>query len=407
MVTSKVFVGISQLVQPWTTQGASQAPLDICQDAALWLQHGKVAFAGPRVNLPQQARDHEQIDLGGRAVVPGFVDSHTHIVFAGERMDEMARRCRGETYEQIAQTGGGIAFSAAQLAEASEEELVAKARVRLSKMLRRGTTTCEIKTGYGLVLEQEQKHLAAIVALRRESAVDIVATLLLHVVPPSHRHQREAYVQAFCDELLPHAVQSGAVQFCDVFVEPTAFSNDEARAVAQKAQALGIGVKLHVDQLHDNGGAALAASVGAVSADHLEYTQESGCKALAEAGVVATILPGCRLFLGKGPWPQARALRNAGCEVAVATDCNPGSSHVHDLALCATLAATQCGLTLEEALWAITQGGAKALKLADRGTLAVGQRADFVVVDHADWRALLYSPGEAPIAQVVIQGAIA
>jgi imidazolonepropionase len=403
---SSLFTGISELVQPKLRAGADRAPLEVTRDAALLVRDGLVIAVGTRdaVETRREAAGAERHDLGGRAVVPGFVDAHTHVVFAGERIDEMARRARGETYEEIARAGGGIARSAALLAAASVDRLVDESLPRVRAMMARGTTTLEIKSGYGLVPAEEQKHLAAIGALAKRVPATVVSTVLAHGVPKDQRDQRRAYVQSFCDDVLPVGAQLGA-RFCDVFVEEGAFTPNEARTITARARGLGLAVRLHVDQLREGGGGALAAELGATSADHLEYTSAEGRAALARAGTIATVLPGCRFFLGKGPWPDARALRDSGCEVAVATDCNPGSAMVLDLALCATLAATQCGLSLEEALWGVTAGGALALALTDRGHLTSGERADFVVVDHADWRALLYRPGAAPIHRVVIGGA--
>ena len=224
------------------------------------------------------------------------------------------------------------------------------------------------------------------------------------MVPIHRRGNRQEYIDEFCREVLEPAAQQKRVQFCDVFVESGAYTPAECIYICEKAKELGLQIKLHVDQLHEAGGAALAAGLGALSADHLEMTSAEGRKALADAGTIATILPGCGLFLGGENWPNGRALRDAGCEVAVATDCNPGSSMVADLPLCATMAATQGGLSLEEAVWGITRGGAKALDLHDRGTLRIGERADFVVLGHKDWRSLLYNPAAAPIDSVFIAG---
>ena len=231
----------------------------------------------------------------------------------------------------------------------------------------------------------------------------IFGTALAHVVPPGCTNRRQ-YINEFCHQVIAQAARQKLASYCDVFVEDIAFSLAETRIFANAAREHGLGLKLHVDQLTDHGGAALAAELGALSADHLEMTREPGRMLLAKAHVVATILPGCALFLGKDPWPNGRALRDSGCEVAVATDCNPGSSMLVDLCSCAAMAATRCGLSLEEALWATTRGGAKALGLNDRGRLVQGERADFVVVDHHDWRALFYNLGDGPVHGTYIAG---
>ena len=249
-------------------------------------------------------------------------------------------------------------------------------------MLSRGTTTIEIKTGYGLEPALENTQLDVIDKLREKASSNtIFATALAHVIPIHRRDKRQEYIDEFCREVLEPAAHAKRVQFCDVFVESGAYTPDECRYICEKAKSLGLQIKLHVDQLHEGGGAALAAELGSLSADHLEMTSEDGRQALAQAGTMATILPGCGLFLGGENWPNGRALRDADCEVAVATDCNPGSSMVADLPLCATMAATQGGLSLEEALWGITRGGAKALGLNDRGTLRRGERAPRVRVE--------------------------
>ena len=401
-----LFVGISELVSPLPDETDTHEPIVLHEDAALLVKEGSIIASGPAsdVRCDDRAKGADTVDLGGRAVVPGLVDSHTHVVFAGERIDEMARRARGESYEEIAKAGGGIVSSMTTLANATEEELVALAHPRLEAMLACGVTTVEVKSGYGLIPQQELKQLRAIQRLGEQTPIDLLPTVLAHVIPPAQRDDRERFVRLFAKQVIARAAEEGFARYCDVFVESGAYDVDEARLLVAEARSCGLDIKLHVDQLRDGGGASLAAELNALSADHLEHTSQDGRRALAEAGVVATILPGCALYLGKGPWPDGRALRDAGCEVAVATDCNPGSAMISDLPLCATMAATRCGLTVEEALWGITRGGAKALGLEDRGSLRAGERADFVLIDHHDWRALLYRPANPPIAAVAIGG---
>lgn len=396
-----LYYGISELVLP-TAQQASATPVVVLQNAFMHVRHGNViAVGGGEDGLPQAA---QTFDLGGRAVLPGLVDSHTHIVFAGDRIDEMARRARGESYEDIARAGGGIANSVLQVCRASEDDLLAQTLPRLQRMLHSGTTTCEIKSGYGLRPADELKMLRVIHRLQAQTPIALRATVLAHIVPSAWRHDPHAYVTSFCQDIIEVAAAQHLANYVDVFVEENAFTPAQTRVLAATAQRCGLPLKLHVDQMRDGGGATLAAELGALSADHLEYTSAVGAKRLADAHVIATLLPGCGLFLGTGPWPQGRTLREAGCEVAVATDCNPGSSMIGDLFLCGAIAVTRCGLTMEEALWAITRGGAKALGLTDRGALAVGERADFVVLDHSDWRAAFYHIGQPPIFGVSIEG---
>ncbi len=408
MTTPILYRGISQLATPHPTQDADTSPLPLTHTAALLVADGKVIASGSEhdVNAHPEAPGAEVVDLGGRAVVPGLVDSHTHVVFAGQRMDEMAMRARGDTYESIAQQGGGIVNSVDALQDCPPEELVAQSQKRVEHMRRLGVTTLEIKSGYGLSPELEAKQLDAIQALANSQPITIVGTVLAHVIPRNMRDQREAYIQRFRDTVLPDAVTRPVVRYCDVFVESGAFTPEEATQIAETAAGLGLKLKLHVDQLHDGEGATLAATLGALSADHLEKTNPAGARALAEAGVIATVLPGCGLFLGGDNWPDARALRDAGCSVAIATDCNPGSSMVQDLPLCGTLGATQCGLSLEEALWGITRGGALALGMTDRGTLGEGERADFVVLDSPDWKSLFYSPAATPVFATALGGVL-
>lgn len=398
-----LFTNIAQLVQPHADEGASNDPLTITQDASVLVENGRVIASGATYAL----KDHpniassEIIDLNGMCVVPGFVDSHTHVVHAGDRVDDLGRRSRGETYASIAKAGGGIMSSVGALSRTAPASVERASLERLEAMLRFGTTTVEAKTGYGLTPEAEARHLAIIDGVKKQARQEIFTTLLAHVLPLDARqgNAREDALTAWHEQTIAKAETA---QFFDVFVEDGAFTVDETRKLAGHAKAHGKKLKLHVDQLRDGGGAALAAELGALSADHLEHTSQEGARALAERGVIATILPGCGLQLGD--FPDGRMLRAQGCEVAIATDCNPGSSPYVDLGFCALMAATQCGLTLEEALWGITRGGAKALGLQDRGRMVPGERADFVVVRHHDWRAIFARPGRPPIDRVVIAG---
>ena len=397
---------IAQLVLPFVDQGATSTPLEAFQDAALLIDEGVVLWAGTSANFPEHYPHYKgkRLELKDQCVLPGFVDSHTHLVFAGERIDEMERRARGESYEEIAAAGGGISFSASQMAQVDQDELIKESLPRFETLLRKGTTTCEVKSGYGLNTAAELKQIEAINQVQKRHAIDVKATALAHLVPKDAQENRSAYLDEFCANVLKPSAEQGKVDYCDIFVEAGAFSPQEARIIARYAQELGLGIKLHVDQLTSGAGAELAAELGALSADHLERISDEGPEILAQANVTATILPGCKLFLGAGPWPDGRKLRDAGCEVAIATDCNPGSAMVSDLPLCATMGATLCGLSLPEALWGITRGGAKALGLDDRGTLRPGERADLVVLAHTDWRSLLYRPANPPIKSVMIAG---
>lgn len=395
-------------MRPAENEGSSTVPIEVIENAALLVDNGIVVAAGQQADVERHPRSNEAkiFDWQGRVALPGFVDSHTHIVFAGDRVPEMHQRSHGATYEQIAEGGGGIQNSAQRLAKTSADELLTQARPRLSTLIRHGTTTCEIKSGYGLQPAAELKQLQVIEQLARQAPIDIYATILAHVVPATEKNNRSSHIARLCNEVIAKAPEFTRVRYIDVFIEQGAFSDSEAEQIVHAGRHVGLKPKLHVDQLRDNRGGELAAKVGALSADHLEYCNAHGRAALAQANVVATILPGCGMFLGKGPWPDGRALRASGCEVAIATDCNPGTSMIFDLALCATLAITRCGLTFEEALWGITRGGAKALGLNDRGGLHQGERADFVILQSNDWRHLFYSPGDTPIAAVASRGNI-
>ena len=400
-----LFTGISQLLCPHPNEGTSRTPIEIHEDAALWVEDGRVRASGPRLAVEERINAAvPRVDLEGRAVVPGLVESHTHLVFAGDRIPEMGLRAQGETYGSIAQKGGGIINTVRAMEQTTLEEIAVVSANRLRGMVARGVTTCEIKSGYGLTTALEHKHLQAIQAVAQQADARVHATLLAHLIPPERRGDRAEFIREFIADLLIPAAEAGLASQFDVFVESGAFTPDEARTLAQAARDHGLPLKLHVDQLADGNGAALAAELGALSADHLDFSKREGLEAMARAEVIATLLPGCAIFLGTAPWPNGRKARDAGCEVAIATDCNPGSSMVSDLLLCATLASTRGGLSLEEALWGITRGGAKALGLNDRGTLREGEWADFIVVGHVDWRALLYFPANPPVDEIYIGG---
>lgn len=359
-----------------------QAELGEMRDAAVAWRHGIVAWIGPDRALPAAFAGEPEFECDGGLVIPGLVDCHTHLAFGGWRADEFALRARGATYQEIAAAGGGIRSTMRRTREATETALAARARPFLEGMLRLGVTTVEAKSGYGLSLEDEQKLLRVYRTLDADGPVPIVPTLLAaHVVPPEFAADRRGYVDLVCGSILPAAAREGLARFCDVFVEEGAFTADEARRILRVAGTLGLRAKLHVDQLGDGDGARLAAEVGAISADHLEYTGEEGARALAAAGTVAVALPIATLYLRQPPM-RARTFVDAGCAVAVATDFNPGSAPSWHLPLALTLACTMNGLTPAEALKGATRYAARAIGLEDsRGALEVGKRADLVVLD--------------------------
>lgn len=356
-------------------------PYGAVDDAALLIADGRIVWAGSRADLP--AHEATQTDrLDGRWVTPGLIDCHTHLVFGGDRSGEFEQRLGGATYEEIALAGGGIVASVAATRAASEDELYASALTRLAGLKATGVTTVEIKSGYGLDLDSELKMLRVARRLGREAGVRVRTSYLgLHAVPPEHLQDRARYVDKAVDEILPAAHAEGLVDAVDAYCEPIAFSTDEVARLFDRARALGLPVKLHADQLSDGGGAALAAKYKALSADHIEHTTEPGIRAMAEAGVVAVLLPGAYLMLRETTPPPVDLLRRHGVAMAVATDCNPGTSPVASMTAALNLACVQFRLTPEEALAGATRHAAKAMGLTDVGVIAPGKAADLAVWD--------------------------
>jgi imidazolonepropionase len=350
-------------------------------DAALVWDGERILFAGARSELPEYPWA-ERHDAGGALVIPGLVDCHTHLAFAGWRADEFSERCRGATYAEIAARGGGIAKTVRLTRAAGEDELFARAREFLTGMLRLGVTTVECKSGYGLTLADELKLLHVYQRLRRVFPGTIASTFLgAHVVPPEFRDDRTAYVKLVCEQMIPAVAADKLATFCDVFVEKGAFTVDEARTIFECAKRWNLRPKLHADQLADGGGAKLAAEVGAISADHLEFASDDGLKAMAQSGVVAVLLPLASLYLRQPPLDARRCLA-AGVPVAVATDFNPGSAPSYHLPLAMTLACTMSHLTPALALKGATITAARAIGLErEVGSLEPGKRADFVLLD--------------------------
>ena len=381
-----------------------QSDVHPISNAALAWRDDRISWAGPEADLPAEYRGDATQDAGGRLVIPGLVDCHTHLGFAGWRADEFARRIRGESYQAIARAGGGILATVRSTRAASVEDLVARSGGFLAEMARLGVTSVECKTGYGLQEETELRQLEAYRRLSELGPQRLVATLLAaHTVPPEFRDRREAYIRLVVDRLIPRAAGLGA-RFCDVFVEENAFSLEEARAVLTAGKAAGLRAKLHADQLRAGGGAELAAELGAVSADHLEHASEAGIQAMAAAGVVAVSLPLATLYLGQAPMP-ARRLLDAGCAVAVATDFNPGSAPSYHLPLAMMLACTLQRMTPAEALKGATIVAARAIGLDGLvGSLEPGKAADFAVIDAPDVGHWLYHFRPNACVRTVIGG---
>lgn len=401
----RAFTGISELLT-MAGQGASpEERLGLVRDAAVVVEHGRVRWSGARAACPLPLGEIETIDLGQRVVLPGLVDCHTHLVFAGDRAADFEARCRGESYQAIAQRGGGIATTVASTRQASREALTALARPRLVALLGAGVTTVEIKSGYGLSLESELAQLEVAATLAREGPQAIVPTLLLHIVPPEYRERRDDWVRLVVERLIPEVAARKLASAVDVYCDVGAFSADESARILAAGRAHGLALKAHVEQLSATGFAVRAAELGARSLEHLEHADAAAVAAMARAGTVAVLLPTASLFLGDARRPPVAALREAGVAMAVATDLNPGSSPTFDPWLAATLACTWYGLTPAEALLGMTAVAARALDLGDgRGTLAPGAPADLAVARVPTWQALLYGLGHRPIAETWIAG---
>lgn len=371
---------------------------------AVGIRGGRIAFVGPWDDVC----DHpalQRLDAGDGTVLPGFVDPHTHVPFVGDRSGELVLRLSGTSYMEIGRAGGGILSTMRAVREAPFERLLSAARHAARAFLAHGVTTFEGKSGYGLELEAELTQLRALKALGEEGPQTVVPTFLgAHFVPPEFKEKPDAYVDVICERMLPAVAAEGLARFCDVFCEEGAFTVEQSRRILLRAKELGLLPRLHADEIVDTGGAALAAQVGAASADHLMAASPEGIAALARAGVVATLLPGTSFYLRKAYAP-ARRFVEAGCAVALSTDCNPGSSLTANLLGVATIAVFGMGLMPQEALWAVTLNAAHALrKEAEVGSLAPGKRADLCVWDVPSPLHLFYPYGENPLKAVVCGG---
>jgi len=389
-----------------TLQADAAQPYGLIEDAALVVEGESIAWAGPRAELPADllARCGEQHDAGGALITPGLIDCHTHLVYGGDRAHEFELRLNGVTYEEIARAGGGIASTVKATRAASAQQLQAHSETRLRSLIAEGVTTLEIKSGYGLALEHERKTLAVARALGQAHAVDVRTTFLgAHAVPAEFAGRTDAYVDTVL-EMLPLLHAEGLVDAVDAFCERIAFSTAQTERVFAAAKALGIPVKLHAEQLSDSGGAQLAARYGALSCDHLEWLSPEGAKAMAAAGTVAVLLPGAFYFLRETRLPPVELLREQRVPMAISTDCNPGSSPCTSLLLMLNMACTLFRLTPEEALAGVTRHAAAALGLRERGVLAPGMRADFVLWDVQRPAELSYAFGANPRLQTVFKG---
>ncbi|MEZ5294507.1 MAG: imidazolonepropionase [Vicinamibacterales bacterium] len=371
---------------PAPKAGPAQGDIRAVSGGSVAAWQGRIVAVGPADEVAGAiALQPGAIRINGRGttVVPGFVDSHTHLVYAGDRRQELARRLAGATYAEIAASGGGIVATVAATRAASEDDLVASALPRLADALASGTTTCEVKSGYGLDTASELKLLRAIRTLAEDQAVDLSPTFMgAHDVPPEYRGRRDAYVRLVIDEMLPAVASAGLAEWNDVFCEDGVFTPDEAAAILEAGRALGLAPRIHADELGPSGGARTAALVRAVSADHLIFVDDDGARALAAAGVVATLLPAAAFFLKLGRYAPARQLVERHVPVALATDMNPGGGFSPSMPFVIALAAFGMHLTLEEALVAATVNGAAALRRShDAGSLERGKLMDCVIID--------------------------
>jgi imidazolonepropionase len=388
-MSSLLVTGIGQLVTNDPTAGDGSA-LGVLAGAALVVEGGRVAWTGPVASAPAADTAY---DVGGRAVIPGFVDSHSHLVFAGDRSEEFAARMSGTPY-----SAGGIRTTVAATRAATDEQLAANVARHVTEMRRQGTTTVETKSGYGLTVHDEARSLAIASQATKETTY-----LGAHVVPPEYAEDPAGYVALVTGPMLeacaPHA------RWIDVFCETGAFSADQARAILAAGAAVGLRGRLHANQLGHGPGVQLACELGLVAVDHCTYLSDADVSALAESDTVATLLPGVE-FSTRSPYPDARGLLDAGARLALATDCNPGSSYTSSMPLCVALAVREMRMTPAEALLAATRGGAAALGRDDVGHLAVGAAADLAVLDAPSYVHLAYRPGVPLVREVLVGGAL-
>ena len=379
-------------------RGGEMRELQLLDDAVLVIDNGRFLHVGRELDIPAGVKIDDDVDAHQGTAVPGFVDSHTHIPFAGFRESEFNRRLQGESYEQIAASGGGIASTVHSTRRASEEELARNVLTRASMMARYGTTTAEAKSGYGLDVDCELRQLRAIRRAAEISPVRLVPTCLAaHEFPPESRGSeaaRQGWVSTIIGEILPAVVEEKLAVFCDAFVEKGVFTPQQGEDVLRAGARLGLIPRLHADELSDTGGAALAASLDAASADHLMQISDDGINALARSNTVANLLPGTSLFLMAERYAPARRLIDAGAIVSLSTDCNPGSSMTESMQIVMQLATLQMRMTVEESLTAATLNGAASLQMAhETGSIEPGKRADFLLLDAPSYLHLVYHFG--------------
>jgi imidazolonepropionase len=384
--------------------GAEMSELAIIRDGGMLIREGKIEMVGSSEEVAKNAGHVEIVDAGGRVVLPGFVDAHTHLAFAGNRLDDFERRARGETYEQIAKAGGGIWSTVEKTRAVSGEDLFNQAQTHVELFLRCGTTTIEAKSGYGLTVEDELKILRVMRRLNEEKPLEIVPTFLgAHAVP--REMDADEYIDLVIDEMLPRIAKEKLAEFCDVFCEHGYFTIDQSKRILTAATKLGLGLRIHADQLSNSGAAQLAAELNATTADHLEKTDEQGIAAMKSAGVQPVLLPGSVYALGSTAYPRAREMLDAGLAVVLATDFNPGSSPTPSMPMILSIACTQMKMSPAEAITAATINAAYSLNHGGKiGSLERGKLANFSIFDCEDYRELAYWFGIPQTHSVYVKG---
>ncbi|HEY9687079.1 MAG TPA: imidazolonepropionase [Coleofasciculaceae cyanobacterium] len=404
-MTATLIHNIGQLITIDSAQIIDNNPLGIIENGALVIEDGRIAWIGSTADI-NPADFAETIDARGRVVMPGLIDSHTHTIFAGDRADEFEMRLQGKTYLEIAHAGGGILKTVDATRKASEQELYDLTRERLLRMLSLGVTTVEVKSGYGLDFATELKCLNVLRNLQTDSPVSIVPTYMgAHDIPPEYHARTDDYVELICNAQIPAIAQQGLAVFCDVFCEQGYFDVAQTRRILEAASAHGLKLKVHAEEFVNLGGAELAGEMGATSADHLLNISDAGIAALKAGGTVATLLPGTAFFLRLKEYAPVQRLLSAGVPVALGTDFNPGSCLIDDLQLIMQLACLQMNMQPVDVIRAVTLNAAKALDLqADRGSLAVGKRADMMILNASSYNALFYNVGRNLVSDVFVGG---
>ncbi len=395
-------------VQIATLEPQVNAPYGLLSQYSLGVKHGKIEFITPSQQLDLTGFQGEIINGQGKTLTPGLIDSHTHLIYAGQRSAEFTQRLQGLTYEEIARNGGGILSTVTATRAVAEEELVEQGRPRIEALINEGVTTLEIKSGYGLTLKDELKMLRAAKQLAADYPLRLRTTLLAaHAIPPEYQNSPDAYIELICKEMIPQVAAEGLADAVDIFCEKIAFSAAQSEQIFSAANDAGLGIKVHAEQLSNSHGAELAASYSAWSVDHLEYLDEAGIIALQKSGTVATLLPGAFYFLGETKKPPVELLRQYQVPIALASDLNPGSCPLASLRLMLNMGCVLFGLTPEEALSGVTRNGAAALGIKKTtGTLSVGKAADMLLWDIADPAQLAYQFGENSLQQRIFAGEI-